>query len=313
MNSDYMSKRITDSIKGIAVIMMLIHHFFTFPEWYIDGISYPELMGFVKYFCKPLKMCVPVFAFLTGYFYFFTHEKSFRYSFRKIRNIYLSYWMVYIPFLVFSLASGCIRFSFSNMILEFLALKRPIMYFCWYVPFYALAMLLLPILTKNESRSPFLDTILLLIFPVFGCVFFMNFLGSSLVRDIIRWFPCVAAGYLCSKYSLFGELDRLVDGFRGRMSRVIFYAGLVCVTFVFRYFSCFITLGSFSIFESDNLLTFSMDVILAPLFVYGCAKLLYLIRESKITDIIAEIGKKSLPIWFIHCIFFNCCKEITQG
>lgn len=68
MKTSYLDRPISDAIKGIALIFMFIHHFFTFPEWYVSGISYPELSLFARLFCWPLKICVSVFAFLTGYF-----------------------------------------------------------------------------------------------------------------------------------------------------------------------------------------------------------------------------------------------------
>ncbi len=64
-----LSKRDSDIIKGIAIILMYVHHFFCFPTWYVDGISYPQLTGFAEFFRFPTKICVPVFAFLTGYVY----------------------------------------------------------------------------------------------------------------------------------------------------------------------------------------------------------------------------------------------------
>ena len=64
----------TNILKGIAVIFMFVHHMFTFPRWYIDSISYPELKDFASFFCSPFKLCVGMFAFLTGYSYFFTKD-----------------------------------------------------------------------------------------------------------------------------------------------------------------------------------------------------------------------------------------------
>jgi uncharacterized membrane protein len=73
MHNSYLKRDISSAIKGIALICMFLHHFFTFPDWYVEGISYPYLLGIVQYFYAPLKMCIPVFAFLTGYFYCFWH------------------------------------------------------------------------------------------------------------------------------------------------------------------------------------------------------------------------------------------------
>lgn len=315
MKLEYMNKRITDAIKGISLIFMFIHHFFTFPTWYVDGISYPQLEGIAEYFGQPFRMCVPVFAFLTGYFYFFVSEKNLRYSFRKIADIYLHYWAVYLPFLLFSLATGCFHFVLSDVLFELLALRMPIMCFCWYVVFYVLAMLILPVLTKI-SRTPFGDTVSLLIIPVAGGVFLLNFCSNDLLvkclDNMVTWFPCVATGYLCSKYGFFSELDRIVDSFQNKKIMVVLCIIMVAGSFMSRCIGCSIVLGSLLVYGNDNALLLSADVIRAPLFVYGCAKLLYQIPKSRLITLLGSIGKKSLLMWFLHCIFFNCCKEITQ-
>ena len=64
-----LSKRDSDIIKGMAIVLMFVHHFFCFPTWYVDGISYPKLTGFAEFFRFPTKICVSIFAFLTGYAY----------------------------------------------------------------------------------------------------------------------------------------------------------------------------------------------------------------------------------------------------
>lgn len=53
-------------VKGIAIILMIIHHSFGFPDDYIVGISYPDLTGIVEYIRNSTKICVPIFVFLTG-------------------------------------------------------------------------------------------------------------------------------------------------------------------------------------------------------------------------------------------------------
>ena len=36
-------RHITTAMKGVALLLMFVHHFFTFPEWYIDGIGYANM------------------------------------------------------------------------------------------------------------------------------------------------------------------------------------------------------------------------------------------------------------------------------
>lgn len=61
----------TNIIKGIAIVFMFIHHFFTIPSLWISDIY--NLAPFSECF----KICVPIFAFLTGYFYFLPVKKQY--------------------------------------------------------------------------------------------------------------------------------------------------------------------------------------------------------------------------------------------
>ena len=72
MKHNYFPRDISGAIKGIALILMFIHHFFTFPEWIICGIDYPWIRTFAIQFGAPTKLCVALFAFLTGYFHAFS-------------------------------------------------------------------------------------------------------------------------------------------------------------------------------------------------------------------------------------------------
>ena len=61
-NLPYFDRNTTNIIKGIALIMMFIHHFYTIPGWWVEGISYPLIEKFTLYFCMPSKLCVSTFA-----------------------------------------------------------------------------------------------------------------------------------------------------------------------------------------------------------------------------------------------------------
>ena len=53
-------------IKGIAIISMIVHHAFGFPAWYVDGISYPDILPYAEYIRNSARLCIPIFVFLTG-------------------------------------------------------------------------------------------------------------------------------------------------------------------------------------------------------------------------------------------------------
>ena len=70
-----MDKSTTKKIKGIAILIMLMHHFIVFPL-----TELPYLITLFGYACK---ICVAIYAVLSGYGYFFAKEKTFSYGCRK--------------------------------------------------------------------------------------------------------------------------------------------------------------------------------------------------------------------------------------
>ena len=62
----------TKMVKGFAIILMLYHHLFAFPNRIQDGSSYITLLTFTNVDSAMLiglfgKMCVALFLFLGGY------------------------------------------------------------------------------------------------------------------------------------------------------------------------------------------------------------------------------------------------------
>lgn len=323
MKTPYIDRDTTAQLKGLALIFMFVHHFFTFPDWYVEGIAYPGILPFVRFLQGPLKMCVVIFAFLTGYFYWFSSRKTLKYSVQKITDVLLSYWAAYFPLMILAVALGCWKFSLSGMVKELLALERPIMFFCWYVYFYYVTMLLLPLLAKMQTKSPLADAALLLVLPMMafnilrGILEYEFGLESHVLLEILsnmrEWFPCIIAGYLCGKYSFFETyLEPLTERIAKGWGKYLLYLLLCGGSFFARLICPRFSLGAVSVAGNWMELTFTMDILYGPLFFYGAAKLLKAIPWAMVKKPLQALGKQSLMMWFLHCVFFGCCKEFTQ-
>lgn len=316
MKLHYMDRDTTSAIKGIALIFMFIHHFFTFPGFFIEGIHYPWIQGFADLFVAPMKLCVPVFSFLTGYFYAFNQNRTLRYTVRKITDLYVSYWFAYLAILGFAVAAGCWEFSLYGFVFEMAALKMPLMVFCWYVVFYSYCMLLLLALAKQDN-SPVEDVLYLLVLPVVICsvltgMYLEGFLGT-VVLNIRDWFPALGSGYLCAKYAVFENLfDRGIDRCKYSAPKIVISLLLAAAAAAGRYWWKYLYLGSLELRSGNYPIMLTADFFLAPLFVYGAARLLQFVKNTVLMKILKEIGKYSLHMWFLHCVFFNVCREITQ-
>lgn len=92
-------------IKAIALIMMLCHHFWGFPEWLALDVSMNHMFigevdvaYYIGHFCK---LCVGIFAFLNGYLFFIKQEnfRKVKYRIHKIIGLLVPYWVVEVIFL----------------------------------------------------------------------------------------------------------------------------------------------------------------------------------------------------------------------
>lgn len=302
ISKNFIDREYSNVIKGIALLLMFIHHFFTFPDtFFIKNLNVPDLQYFAEIFNEPTKICVSIFAFITGYFYFFTKRKSFRYSLKKASDLYVNYLVVFIFLFLLALFLGFYEFNIKDIILEVLLLNRPVMLFCWYVPFYILTIFILPLYSKISKKSSVLAILIGLIFP-----FVYNALYDSIQSNLsigylkyffntisyIKWFPCVASGYYFAQEELFFKLDICYS--KHKPIRCIIYFTFIIIPFFAR---------------AKNA---DFDFIFAPLFVFGLVKLLQLLPSVRILYPISCIGKYSLLMWFLHCTFFNVSKEFTQ-
>ena len=296
----FIEKDDTNFIKGIALILMFIHHFWACPAFYAEGISYPNLLWVYKYLFAPTKICVFIFAFLTGYFYYYSKKKTFKYSVKKITDLWITYIVIFLLLLLVAIKLNVYNFDIQTLILEFFAIRRPIMVFCWYVIFYIISILILPIYFKLSENYPvfcfFISIILPPILNFSSSILFQRRLIPQEVEQTISfltYFPCVASGLLFAKYGFFFEFKKLLNK-KSKFINIIISLAIILFSSLARFF------------------TESYDFALTPLFVYGVIEIYHNVNFKRIFFAVNIIGKYSLLMWFIHCIFFNSCKNYTQ-
>ena len=299
LNMTWINRDETNLIKGVAIVLMVIHHVFTFPNLWIESVA--KIYERVNYstFCNSFIICVPIFAFLTGYFYFFTKRKNYKYSIKKITDLWIAYLFVFLCFVVVGCILGVYEFSFIRFITDGLALTGHTMIHGWYVIFYSGTMVLLPIFHKISEKSGFFAFSLFVLLPLLSrCIFELSPFSKSLpfLGDYINFFiylPVVASGYLFSKYGIFENsykhFKRLNIFFRITVSLF-----LMVITFLLR-----------SKFDS-------YDFISTPLFVFGFVSIVKEIKYTLIWFPLSLLGKNSLLIWFLHCAYANQLKYYTQ-
>jgi len=308
----YFGRETTGVIKGVCVVMMFVHHFFTLPEWYVEGVAYPQLHGFAELMNLPLAACVPVFAFITGYFYAYRRERTLRYSLRKIGGVLNVYWIIQLLLFAVAAAGGA-ALSFTGFLWEMVGLESTVMLFNWYIAFYIMAMLMLPGLVRLPQCGPLTSSLALIGLPVLAATAVRALPGldahaGTAAQYMLDGVTGLGAGYIAARYGLFELLDRAL-GERRRV-RLPLAAGLGLLAFFGRKYAPRLVIALPGLTENWALRV-SMDVLYAPLLVYAMANLLPALPHA-VRRVLGEMGRYALHMWLISCVFFNVSKVVYQ-
>lgn len=310
MKDSYFSREISGALKGIALIMMFVHHFFTFPDWIVCGVEYPWIQNFTNWFCAATASCVGVFLFLTGYFYTFS-DGGWKRSFKKIVDFLLSYWLVCGVLIAAAVGMDCFPLSKRGILQELLGQNNArVMTFCWYVSFYCVILLILPLLYRKDVRLPVLDVLGMLVLPLIVLNVGKAFTDFTVFSGMLQWYPCLAVSCLFGKYDLFRKwFDARLEQKR-KWYRIVVWVLMTWIGFRGYYYFQGWELGTLRIRSWWVVAVLPENVLFVPIFLYGAANLLSLFRGH--LRVLEKIGERSMLMWFYHCIFFNCCRQITQ-
>jgi len=315
MSEPYFDRRSSDAIKGVALLLMLVHHFFTFPAWYVPAVSSLAHPWFAAHFSAPTRLCVGIFAFLSGYFYYYNKDKTLRYSLRKISDFLISYWAAYAVLLL--LAVAAVGYRPEQLRYELFGIKRPVMVFCWYVVYYCTFMLVLPLLWRLLERGAVAAIVFGVVLPVAIVQLLALRLSGDVMEEIaaqfIPWFPVTVTGYLFARYDLFRTcFDAAWKEPLGKTARVAVWTLLLGLSFFARLYCRSFTLGSVAHQAGEFALTFNPDMLYVPVFLYALVNLWALLPWQRLQAFAAGVGKYSLLMWFFHCAFFNVARDVTQ-
>ena len=300
-SKDINGKDFSGAIKGLAIILMITHHSFGFPEYYISNISYPSLERYIWLIRDVTKICVPIFVFLTGGGYYLRKNYTAQYSLSKIKKILLSYWIVYAVLLFISVILGYTP-TFQDIILELFGLKLYVMWFCWYVGFYISLMVIFPVFSKlmkikdNFKWNILNSLIFCMILQVIAKIA-EPIDTYSVFSELSAFFPVAAVGFMFAKYDIGNKIVN-------KVTNIVWIRIVIGVLFIL------------TAFAGHGLKPYvkgvSVGIIVAPLFIIG----VYLVRVCNISCIrklLMFLGKHSMNIWFLHCLFFSLAtREIFQ-
>lgn len=277
-------------IKGIALLMMVFHHCYGVPRWLVPGIETPTNLPEFRETALACKLCVYIFAFLTGWTYYHHRDKSCNYSIKKITSIMVDYGLIVLVMAIISWNFCNYNLSFEALINEILPFsqRNKLMCFTWYIRFYILAMVLLPFIATILNKPIYKNfNSANIIVTVVGCSYIL-FAFSHPRLDLACLF-CTTLGYLCAQYNMLeficGQLKKIP------LSIII---GLLLVI------SCIWVQNS-----PNRLLRITMPRICTPIFCCGIILLYPLLQKFRCVTVLEFLGKHSLNVWILHGIYFS--------
>lgn len=295
------SKLDSSFIKGIALIMMILHHtcntnltgqlsiIFTPPS-----VS-DKILSIISGHCK---FCVAIFAFLSGWVFWELKDKfcSYKYVINKCYHFMIAYWVVAFIFIFIGIISSDKIPDFNTLIWNLLGVKvgaKEIMHyeyinvvFAWYVRFYICVLLTIPIILRIIDKN-ILHYSLLLAIPIVLCILTYrrdNFIINEIFHVYFQWIPCIIIGVLCNKQNW---LDKMKES--NKYLLFLLFIGLLFLRF------------KKMTFYGD----ISTDFIMVVFFVYYIKILIKYLGESGVCfKILTFLGTLSMNIWYCHSIFF---------
>lgn len=277
-----MEKQTTQKIKGIAILIMIAHHFLV----YDFGAEFSNTWVDIG---SNLKICVGIYAVLSGYGYFFAREKTMKYGLKKSWGLLQEYWItLFVIFIPCAIREGW-QVTPKNLLINLFALGPNLNWNAWYVHFFIFCMLVMPWVSKGFRFHPVVNIGLALgipfaleagikvVFPNFGEITMLQVLFNCML-----YFGVFLVGYLMAQYNIIRRVN--LSWILGLLLMV----AAIGLRIVLRHFNTF---------------GFNMDAICAPIFVVGAAKFFEGV-PAKYTSAFDVLGKYSTGMWFFHAVFF---------
>lgn len=292
-------KNITVFIKGNAIILMFCNHLYMVTDKVNSiAIGSKTIASYVGGFGK---ICVAVFAFLTGIgIYYIFQRKSYcennvmriKYSARKIFDILLVYWgILFLFYIPVAYLFGANNYTANDLLENILLVKTSIIQSAWYVRFYVELMITLPLiyhLLKETTKIK--DGIILGVIVLFHLGAYL--INATYIEEYFNYLMVVIIGFYFEKYSI-----------NVKVSNVFKKNILISII------ALLLTVSCRGVFKSIYLI--NTDIIFAPILV-GIIRDLYYKLIPCFRNIIIVLGKYSLELWFLHVIFFIGSERLQE-
>lgn len=193
-NSVVLTKDYSNMMKGVAVLMMIVHHLWGFP-CRIPGLHIlhiEEQMGIAS------KICVSIFMFLSGYGLYYTFKRNGSvHVVKRLKGIYERFWKIFFIFVPLGFLFFDRSFHLQEFLLNLFCLDYSYNLEWWFMGTYIELLLLLPLVLRLDTKRYFLIAVLgiAIFLRCLSGFFELNSVGGRVtLTPIWLLFPCLLFG-----------------------------------------------------------------------------------------------------------------------
>ncbi len=298
-----MSKAIQKELKGLAIICLMMLHFWGHPEWihqFIPSYEFESILPNEVYYSLGGfgNVCVSMFAFITGYGFNICKDKYNSLKYRSIKAFcFLSlYWMYEIIFLFVGYIIGSEIPSVSVLLCNLLGFKAEVGFqyacipFAWYTWLYLLILMLYPIIGRIGELSVSKVIAVSLLPYIFTYLILIRFGDGPVWVTAARMctVSCSVIGYMFAEQC---NYRYWVGGSKGLLIGAI----LVLITAVIRWLNLSLFIGLYGVI-------YSVLIIWLYCLIQNMNYNLKVLRPVRF--ILGKLGENGTGMWFISGIFF---------
>ena len=311
------SRQDTKALKGVAILLMLMHHLLAYPDrmptkyqYAVSAAALKQLMTVGSFG----KICVYIFMFLGGLGLAKQIQAHKFHLFKKIWGLYRVYWRVFFVFVPLGFLffrnqprysqafmwNRFASFSIGKFIQNLTGYASTYNGEWWFVRVFIAAIFLGTIYyyLTEKINNVYLETGLVLFTSVFTVKFLPALIKlppfSSLASSYLWMQLFMPNAFICSylfgivfgKYDVFANLRRLFSSYNAFWRAMI---GLLLIACAF-YFQE-------NVFGNVS----EMMLVITPVFMTGCLLLLDL--SAKASKVLRYFGRMSTNLWLIHTFF----------
>ncbi len=279
----------SQKLRGIAILMMLFLHCFNYrsPNDYIDYTIYGETLSW--WLTHMAGLCVPFYCMLSGYGLYIKKTYNYKYCLNKAWYLIKRYW---IYLLVFTVIGHCVfdaydlspKYLFSNFF-GYNTTYNPTL---WFLLPYIMILCFSPLLLKWFNKYRILYVILI----VFAC-----FVLATLMTKLDNIGVISLPVYILLP---FRSIKLLLSFMLGA---ILARYGIPELNFTKKQFFNNMIIFLFIIILSIIRILFRKEVFAPPIALVLMILLSNIFFKKTTVNILQELGKHSLNMWFIHAYF----------